>query len=63
MCQWDSDFPSCPATIIKLKAMLLWKVAEALMQDAVQQWEDKWLPDRRPSSANALGWGKQGLVA
>lgn len=55
MCQWDSDFPSCPATIIKLKAMLRWKVAEALMRDAVQQWGDKWLPDRRPSSANALG--------
>lgn len=61
MCQWNSDFPSCPATIIKLKATLPWKVAEALEQDAVQAvWEDKWLPDRRPSSTNALGWGRAG---
>lgn len=63
MCQWNSDFPSCPATIIKLKATLCWKAAEALKQDAVQEWEDKWLPDRRPFSANALGWGEQGLAA
>jgi hypothetical protein len=63
MCQWNSDFLSCPATIIKLKATVPWKVAETLMQDAVQQQEDKWLPDRMPFSANALGWGEQGMVS
>lgn len=34
MCQWNSDFPSCPATTIKLKAMLSWTAAEGLMQEA-----------------------------
>lgn len=36
MCQWNSDFPSCPTTIIKLKAKLGWKAAETLMQDATR---------------------------
>lgn len=64
MCQWNSDFPSCPATIIELKATLSWMVAEGLMQEAVQQKKTNgYLTDRWSSSANALGWGKLGLVA
>lgn len=59
MCQWNSDFPSCPTTIIKLKAKLGWKAAETLMQDAAHS--EKTNGDAGgPSSANGCGcceWG------